>query len=330
MPSVRSEDVSWHVDILVKRLKSLKPHICSHILFLIVYFPLHNAHSRVHKNGTVSASLPSFPSLHTPSTQTFPFRSPKALILDLMGTCLDWHTPISAALTTAALRASYENAPSAVQDTASALALAWREAFFAEIHSRFEAGLPQEDIDETHRRTLARLLSESKQQWRQFAFLLKDEPALEQCVQAWHHQPAWPDVAPALTALRSESYDLIVLANGTTRLQLDLMRSSGLHFDLPLSSQLLGLTKPDPAIYRRAMELLKREPGECCMIAAHAYDVRAARAVGMRTVYLWRWTEDREVDVDGVREGHDGFVDARGAEGERGGLLEVVEMLRGW
>lgn len=35
----------------------------------------------------------------------------------------------------------------------------------------------------------------------------------------------------------------VVLANGTTRLQLDITKSSGLHFHMLFSSQLLGLTK---------------------------------------------------------------------------------------
>ena len=247
-----------------------------------------------------------------------------------MGTCLDWHTPITAALLAAQPSTSPQPTPASQEQEASSLALAWRQSFFAEIHARFQAGLPQEDIDDTHRRVLRRLLGGGQREWRDFTRLLADEKALEKCVRAWYHQPAWPDVLPALAALREEGYDLVVLANGTVRLQLDLARSSGLYFDLLLSSQLLGLTKPDPAIYRKAMELLQREPGECCMVAAHAYDLRAAKRAGMRTVYLWRWTEDREEDMNVVRAQNDGFVDAKEATAEGGGLSEVEEMLKGW
>lgn len=69
----------------------------------------------------------------------------------------------------------------------------------------------------------------------------------------------------------------IVLANGTTRLQLDITKSAGLSFDMLLSSELLGLTKPDPAIYHRALELLKLKAEDCVMVAAHAYDLKAAK-----------------------------------------------------
>jgi len=70
-----------------------------------------------------------------------------------------------------------------------------------------------------------------------------------------------------------------VLANGTARLQIDVTKSSGLDFDLLLSSELLDLTKPDPAIYRKAIELLGHTPEECLMVAAHAYDLEAAKKV---------------------------------------------------
>lgn len=71
----------------------------------------------------------------------------------------------------------------------------------------------------------------------------------------------------------------IVLANGTTRLQLDITKSAGLGFDMLLSSELLGLTKPHPGIYRKALELLKFKPEDCVMVAAHAYDLNAAKKV---------------------------------------------------
>ena len=71
----------------------------------------------------------------------------------------------------------------------------------------------------------------------------------------------------------------IVLANGTTSNQLDKIKSSGLGFDILLSSELLGLAKPDPAIYLKAIELLKYEPEECVMVAAHADALSAAKGV---------------------------------------------------
>jgi HAD superfamily hydrolase (TIGR01493 family) len=71
----------------------------------------------------------------------------------------------------------------------------------------------------------------------------------------------------------------IVLANGKTRHQLDMTKSSGLNFDMLLSSELLGLEKPNPAMYSKAAELLKCRPEECVMVAAHHDDLRTAKKV---------------------------------------------------
>jgi HAD superfamily hydrolase (TIGR01493 family) len=46
-----------------------------------------------------------------------------------------------------------------------------------------------------------------------------------------------------------------------------------------ISSELLDLTKPDPAIYHKAIDLLGHRPEECVMVATHAYDLKAAKKV---------------------------------------------------
>jgi HAD superfamily hydrolase (TIGR01493 family) len=35
--------------------------------------------------------------------------------------------------------------------------------------------------------------------------------------------------------------------------------------------------QPGPGIYRKAMDLMQLDPKECVMVAAHAYDLRAAK-----------------------------------------------------
>lgn len=267
------------------------------------------------KSGSPLTEDPGYSRLTTPR--------PKTLIFDLMGTCLDWHQNIYNALNnTLTLTTEARGISHPTTYEVSQLALAWRQGFFDEIHARFQAAKPAEDIDDTHRRVLKQLIGEKR--WHRFS-TLSDEH-IEQCVQAWHKQVAWPDVIAAMPKLK-EAYDVVVLANGTTRLQIDITKSSGLAFDMLLSSELLGITKPDLAIYRKAMVLLKRKPEDCVMVAAHAYDLRAAKAVGMRTVYLQRWTEDPKENMEVVRAENDWLVDARQATKEAGGMMEVCRFL---
>ena len=238
----------------------------------------------------------------------------KAIFFDFMGTCLDWHSSIVNAF------------PATLsKQQKSDLALEWREAFFDAIRN-LPLGEAPEDIDFTHTRLLKELLARSANTdlARHFQAEHGDfDQAVQRAVRAWHHMDAWPDVRAGLNRIRSDcsGCELFVLANGTTRLQVDLVRSSNLRFDLLFSSQLLGVAKPTPAIYRKAMDLVKvQDPRHAVMVAAHAYDLRAAKDVGMRTIYVRRWTDDgHESDEQRLYRENDGNV-----LDDFGGLADVV------
>ncbi|KAJ7326387.1 HAD-like domain-containing protein [Mycena albidolilacea] len=241
-----------------------------------------------------------------------------AVVFDLMGTCTDWKSSIVASL---------QQQPPTGVDIPS-LAAAWRSGFFTEILSRFERGEPQEDIDITHRRVLDTLLKEAG-----ISLNVWGDGVRQNLVDSWHHQTAkaktilgWPDSVPGIELLKQD-YFVVVLANGTTRLQMDIVKSTGLPFHSLFSSQLLQLTKPDPQMYLRAVELLNLNPSDCIMVAAHAYDLRAAAKIGMKTVYIQRNTEDLTEDMDQIRTEFDAFVD--GTTGDlNGGIPAVAALLK--
>lgn len=248
-------------------------------------------------------------------------RRVKAVFFDFMGTCLDWHSSITNAL------------PQAIPEPIrSAMALDWRQEFFGELHARSRQGIAPEDIDVTHRRTLLRILGRESYKDHHYHFFvpglpedsdIRESPAVDEAVRSWHSMAAWPDVLPALQALKRDlGLELFVLANGTTRLQLDLVKSSGLGeaFDMLFSSELLGVYKPAPESYHKALDLVKVEPESAVMVAAHAYDTRAARTLGFRTVYVYRWTDDRNEDMEPVKRENDCFL------GE-GGMRDLVRAI---
>ncbi|KAJ6782233.1 hypothetical protein PWT90_08861 [Aphanocladium album] len=230
----------------------------------------------------------------------------KAVFFDFMGTCLDWHGSIAQALPAAFPRTS-----------ASSFALQWRRLYFLSNKARLERGLAPEDIDVTLDRTLSALVADH---FAEHASLFADEPAARQrLIRSWHTQRAWPDVAAAMARIRSEpggggnssGLELFVHGNGTTRLQLDLVRASGLgeHFAMLFSSELLGVYKPDRRAYEKALELVRVRPEEVVMVAAHAYDLRGAKEVGMKTVYIRRWTDDIDEDMEQVLREVDVFLE---------------------
>ncbi|KAI1504406.1 HAD-like domain-containing protein [Biscogniauxia marginata] len=265
----------------------------------------------------------------SPPTQPGSQRRIKAVFFDFMGTCLDWHSGAVDAL------------PRAIPEAArSKLALDWRQEFFGELHARSRQGLAPEDIDVTHRQTLLRILNREPHREHSHHFYGAgrsttsasyddkgtSSPSIENAVASWHRMSAWPDVLSALTALKRDlSVELFVLANGTTRLQLDLARSSGLAdtFSMLFSSELLGVYKPTPEAYAKALKLVRVRPDEAVMVAAHAYDLRAAREFGMNTIYVSRWTDDVGENMDDIRRENDYFL----SEGGMQGLIVAIEAL---
>jgi len=226
----------------------------------------------------------------------------KTVLFDFMGTCLDWHTSIIAALP-----------QSLSEDEKSQLAIEWRHAYFDANTVRLHEGKDPEDIDITHRRVLDELLE-------RFPHLRSQFPpeAKESAVKGWHHQRAWPEVADAIQKIKDQGREVFVHANGTTRLQLDICRSSGLSFDMLFSSELVGYYKPDHRNYRRVLELIKRRPEECVTVAAHNDDLRGAKAVGMRTIYIHRWTDDVSWDQELIKRENDVYLN------DMNNLAEVI------
>jgi 2-haloalkanoic acid dehalogenase type II len=231
----------------------------------------------------------------------------KAVLFDFMGTCLDWHSIIVSSLPA--------NIPASIK---SDFALHWRQAYFDANAARQASKLPPEDIDITHRRVLDSML-----ETREYDSLASHfTPATKDTVlQAWHQQRAWIDVLPALQQLKGSGYELFVFANGTTRLQLNLCRSAGLTdvFSMLISSELLGVYKPAPESYTRVMALLKLNAEDCVMVAAHAYDLRGAKQVGMKTVYIRRWTDDILEDQEQVEAESDVYLN------DMTSLLKVID-----
>lgn len=163
---------------------------------------------------------------------------------------------------------------------------------------------PVQDFDDTQRQVLDSFLDQNADIKYLFSGQVRD-----QLVAAWHHQNAWSDVAEALRVLENErKLEIYVHVNGSTRWQLDLVKSAGLQFDMLFSSELLGIFKPAPESYAKALKLLKLQPEECVMVAAHARDLRGAKAVGMKTLYVYRRTDDIREDQEALTKEFDAYL----------------------
>jgi len=109
----------------------------------------------------------------------------------------------------------------------------------------------------------------------------------------------FPDVRPVLDAL-GQRYTLYALSNGGADIaELGLAPPFSLH----LSAASVGAAKPDPAMYRQALQHAGVAPAEAVHIGDHPQeDIAAAQSLGMRTIWVNRqgreWPLPQRADAE--------------------------------
>ena len=199
-----------------------------------------------------------------------------ALAFDVFGTVVDWHSSIAAEVGEAAAR---NGAPLAAR-VAEEFAAEWRRRYRPSMNRVRSGEIEWTALDDLHRASLVEVA-------RQFGLEGLGPAELDRLNLAWHRLRPWPDSVEGLVRLRSR-HVLCTLSNGNVALLVDLARFGGLPFDCILSAELCRAYKPDPRSYRMVPELLRLRPEEVMMVAAHADDLRAAAAEGLRTAYVDR------------------------------------------
>ena len=108
----------------------------------------------------------------------------------------------------------------------------------------------------------------------------------------WNYPPTalFTDVVPTLETLRASGFRLGVIANQPSQVRAALERDGLVpFFDTMGVSEDLGLHKPDPALFARAVEIAGVSPERTVMVGDRLdYDMRPAKATGMHTVWVLR------------------------------------------
>lgn len=98
----------------------------------------------------------------------------------------------------------------------------------------------------------------------------------------------YPDVRPALSALRDAGIWVGIAGNQTARAA-DLLRALDLPADMVATSGEWDVAKPSPAFFERVVAEAPGEPGEIVYVGDHpGNDVTAAMMAGLRTAHLRR------------------------------------------
>jgi FMN hydrolase / 5-amino-6-(5-phospho-D-ribitylamino)uracil phosphatase len=111
----------------------------------------------------------------------------------------------------------------------------------------------------------------------------------------------YPDVRPALAALRAAGVRVCVAGNQTVRAG-ELLRALDLPVDTLAVSAEWGVAKPDPAFFARAVEMAGVKASEVLYVGDHPHnDVFPAAAAGLLTAHIRRgpwgyfWADDPAV-----------------------------------
>ena len=112
---------------------------------------------------------------------------------------------------------------------------------------------------------------------------------VEEFMQGWQYLSPFPEVLPALAAMRSR-YQLVVLSNGDPAFLEYLVKERVTWvFDAVISVTSVGAFKPHPAVYRAAAGQLGLEVGACVMVSANSFDIMGARTCGFRGAFVNRY-----------------------------------------
>ncbi len=111
----------------------------------------------------------------------------------------------------------------------------------------------------------------------------------------------YPDVRPALTALREMGLWVGIAGNQTAKAG-RILRQLDLPADLIATSADWGVAKPDPAFFRRIIQAAPGDPAEIVYVGDHRdNDLAPAKESGLRTAFIRRgpwghlWADDPRV-----------------------------------
>lgn len=203
-------------------------------------------------------------------------RDLKALVFDTFGTVVDWRTSVIEDFRTFGKR--------------KVMNVDW-EAFVDEWKTCYRPGMDAvrsgewswTRVDQIYRKKLDEILPKYG-----VTGLAENEKVYLNRV--WHRLNPWPDSVAGLARLKKK-YVIAPLSNSDLDCLVNMAKHAGLPWDAIFCSELFHHYKPDPEVYLGAIELLNLKPREVMLVAAHNYDLRAARSYKMQTAFVPRTTE---------------------------------------
>jgi 2-haloacid dehalogenase len=200
----------------------------------------------------------------------------KALLFDVFGTVVDWRSSLITEL------AAFGQRRGVMADW-PLLVDKWRAAYDPSMDRVRKGERSWTTLDALHRESLGAVVASLGIS----GLSLED---LNELTDAWRRLRPWPDVKEGMQRLATR-YILGPLSNANVALMVRLRKFAGLPWDFVFGADLWQHYKPDPEPYQAACRLLDLRPNQVMLVAAHNYDLRAARIQGLCTAFIPRVTE---------------------------------------
>ena len=198
----------------------------------------------------------------------------RALAFDVQGTCVDFVEPILG------MGEAVNRAKGLHVDWAQ-LSAEWRDLYRGVLDRIIAGQRPWLRVDRIYREVLDTLLE-------RHGLAGRLSPAeRDDMNRVWSQLVPWPDSVEGLTRLRRR-FVTSTLSNAGMSAMVAIVKHAGLPFDAVLTAELAHTYKPAPVVYQLAVDYLGFRPHEILMVACHKYDLKAARAFGMRTAFVAR------------------------------------------
>ncbi|MGY0019038.1 haloacid dehalogenase type II [Streptomyces sp. YJ-C3] len=194
----------------------------------------------------------------------------EAVVFDVLGTMVDEPGGLLAAVR--------EAVPDADAASVDSLLTVWQEHVEHEQRRIEDGGRAYANSEVIDREAARRVAGRAG---------LTDPVAVERLATASRRLDPWADSVDALARL-ARSLPVLGLSNAGRVTLLRLDAHAGLRWHLALSAEDARAYKPAPEVYRLALDAAGCPPERVLMVAAHAWDLRGAQAVGMRTAYVER------------------------------------------
>jgi len=125
---------------------------------------------------------------------------------------------------------------------------------------------------------------------------ISDTVIRQDLLQAYMTLSCYSEVPDVLDRLKRKGIRCAILSNGSPQMLSSAVKNSGLSefFDAVISVDMIGQYKPDPRVYRLAVDELKVEKSKISFQSSNAWDAAGANAYGFNVVWVNRFKQKPE------------------------------------